>query len=576
MSLDLEKDFGYNFIKYYKFIENIISKWYRFHLNNKRHYSTQLYMKKKVVIGLLGPTLDIGKRSKRWERWRPTVALCQHEDLLVSRFDLLYQKKFKSLQDRVVKDIKHISPETEVISHEIDLHDPWDFEEVYAALHDFTKAYTFNQDNEDYLVHITTGTHVAQICLYLLTESNYLPARLVQTSPSSGKNKDNDVSGEYRIIDLDLSKYDRIAMRFRQEMDDDITFLKSGIETRNKAFNVLIERIEQVAMNSVDPVLLTGPTGAGKSNLARRIYELKKTRRQLKGAFIEVNCATLRGDAAMSALFGHKKGAFTGATQDRNGLLRAADKGMLFLDEVGELGLDEQSMLLRAIEEKRFLPVGSDNETESDFQLICGTNRDLHIDVTNGRFREDLLSRINLWTFHMPGLTQRPEDIEPNLRYELDRFAERNNTHVTFNKEARKKFLTFATSPVALWSANFRDLNGAITRMATLAPGGRITKEVVQEEISRLKVLWHTAETDSRHTLLNEVIGSEKVKELDLFEKNQLLEVLLVCRESKNISDAGRKLFAVSRENKKKTNDSDRLRKYLSRYNISWEDLTKP
>jgi transcriptional regulatory protein RtcR len=530
-------------------------------------------MKKTVVIGLLGPTLDMGKQSKRWERWRPTVALCQHEDLLVSRFELLYQKRFKSLQDRVVKDIKHISPETEVVSYPVDFRDPWDLEEVYAALHDFAKAYTFDQDNEEYLVHITTGTHVAQICLYLLTESNYLPAKLIQTSPSPSKKKESDVSGEYRIIDLDLSKYDRIAMRFRQEMDDDITFLKSGIKTRNKAFNVLIERIEQVAMNSTDPVLITGPTGAGKSNLARRIYELKKTRRQLKGDFIEINCATLRGDAAMSALFGHKKGAFTGATQDRNGLLRAADKGMLFLDEVGELGLDEQSMLLRAIEEKKFLPLGSDEETESDFQLICGTNRDLKNIVANGCFREDLLSRINLWTFHMPGLAQRPEDIEPNLKYELDRYAERNNMHVTFNKEARKQFLTFATSLDALWSANFRDLNGAITRMSTLAPGGRITKEVVLEEISRLKVLWKTTETDINKKVLNEVIGADRVEQLDRFEKVQLADVLKVCKESKNMSEAGRKVFAVSRKNKRKTNDSDRLRKYLAKYNIQWNDI---
>ena len=105
-------------------------------------------MKSKVIIGLLGPTLDMGKQSKRWERWRPTVALCQHEDLLVSRFELLYQKRFKSLQDRVVKDIKQISPETEVVSHAVDFRDPWDLEEVYAALHDFAKAYTFDQDSE--------------------------------------------------------------------------------------------------------------------------------------------------------------------------------------------------------------------------------------------------------------------------------------------------------------------------------------------------------------------------------------------------------------------------------------------
>ncbi|MHC4105599.1 MAG: RNA repair transcriptional activator RtcR [Planctomycetota bacterium] len=530
-------------------------------------------MKNTVVIGLLGPTLDMGKQSKRWERWRPTVALCQHEDLLVNRFELLYQKRFKSLQDRVVKDIKHISPKTEVVSYAVDFRDPWDLEEVYAALHDFAKAYAFDQDNEEYLVHITTGTHVAQICLYLLTESNYLPAKLIQTSPSSGKKKGDNVSGEYRIIDLDLSKYDRIAMRFRQEIDDDITFLKSGIETRNVAFNFLIERIEQVAIHSVDPILLTGPTGAGKSRLAMRIYELKKSHRQVVGEFVEVNCATLRGDAAMSALFGHKKGAFTGATQDRVGLLRTADKGILFLDEIGELGRDEQSMLLRAIEEKRFLPVGSDKEAESDFQLICGTNRMLQDDVINGRFREDLLSRINLWTFHMPGLRDRPEDIEPNINYELDCFAERNNTHVTFNKEASRKFLSFATSTDAIWSANFRDLNAAITRMATLAPGGRITREVVDEEITRFKAMWRNTESIQCEDILIKIIGAEKAAGLDRFEKVQLADVLSVCCESKSMSEAGRKIFAASRIKKRKTNDADRLRKYLARYGIQWGDI---
>ena len=138
-----------------------------------------------------------------------------------------------------------------------------------------------------------------------------------------------------------LSRYDRIAARFSKEATEARSFLKSGIATGNAKFNRMIEEIEHVAVQSRDPVLLMGPTGAGKSQLARRIYELKKARHQITGAFVEVNCATLRGDAAMSALFGHVKGAFTGALKDRAGLLRAADGGLLFLDEVGELGLDE-------------------------------------------------------------------------------------------------------------------------------------------------------------------------------------------------------------------------------------------
>jgi transcriptional regulatory protein RtcR len=529
-----------------------------------------------TVIGLLGPTMDnAGKGTSRWERWRPSVALCQQEDLLVNRFELLYQSKFEALLKRVVKDIRHVSPETEVIPHKVELSDPWDFETVYGALHDFARAYPFEPEEERYLVHITTGSHVAQICLFLLTEANFFPARLLQTGPKAGRTRHPDPRGEYRIIDLDLSKYDRIAMRFRREFDDDISFLKSGIETRNKAFNALIERIERVATHSVDPLLLAGPTGAGKSRLARRIYDLKQARRQLKGPFVEVNCATLRGDAAMSALFGHKKGAFTGAVEDRQGLLRTADKGMLFLDEVGELGLDEQSMLLRAIEEKRFLPVGADRETGSDFQLICGSNRDLQASVAAGGFREDLLARINLWTFQLPGLAQRPEDIQPNLSYELDRFAERHNTRVTFNKEARKRFLSFAVSAKAHWTANFRDLIGAVTRMATLSQGGRITRDNVDEEIARLKDHWRSSKEDGKDHMVTHILGADQAARLDRFDRVQLADVLKVCRSSRTLSEAGRRLFSVSRTRRRTANDADRLRKYLARFDLNWKDVTQ-
>ena len=210
-------------------------------------------------------------------------------------------------------------------------------------------------------------------------------------------------------------------------------------------------------------VEVVGPTGAGKSRLAGRVFDLRRHRRLVGENLVEVNCATLRGDGAMSALFGHRKGAFTGAASDRQGLLRAADGGMLFLDEIGELGLDEQAMLLRAIEEKRFLPVGADQEIRSDFQLIAGTNRDLADRVRRGAFREDLLARINLWTFELPALRDRPEDIEPNLGYELERFARERGQRTRFSSEARERFLSFATGPEGAWHGNFRDLGAALT-----------------------------------------------------------------------------------------------------------------
>ncbi len=120
---------------------------------------------------------------------------------------------------------------------------------------------------------------------------------------------------------------------------------------------------------------------------------------------------------------------------------------MLFLDEIGELGADEQAMLLKAIEEKTFYPFGSDRQVSSDFQLIAGTVRDLRQLVAEGKFREDLYARINLWTFTLPGLRQRQEDIEPNLDYEVERHATLTGDSVRFNTEARRAWLAFATSP---------------------------------------------------------------------------------------------------------------------------------
>lgn len=521
-----------------------------------------------VIIGFLGAVLDAGHGRARWERWRPTVSLCQQEDLLVSRLELLYQEPFTTLAEVVVTDLRGVSPETEVRPTLLPLGDPWDFEEVYEALFAFAQKYPFRPEEEDYLIHLTTGTHVAQICMFLLTESRYFPGRLIQTSPPK---RDDAGPGSFSIIDLDLSRYDRIASRFERSRREGLSFLKGGIETRNAAFNRLIELLERVAIASKAPILLTGPTGAGKSQLARRIYELKRARKQVTGELVELNCATIRGDAAMSALFGHTKGAFTGATQDRPGLLRKANGGLLFLDEIGELGHDEQAMLLRAIEQKSFFPVGADREVLSDFQLLAGTNRDLLAEVRRGGFREDLLARINLWAFRLPGLRERPEDIEPNLDYELAQRSRESGMNVTMSREARRRFLSFATSAEARWAGNFRDLNAAVTRLSTLSEGGRISLALVEEELTRLRAAW--GEATPAPDLVEELLGPERAQALDRFERVQLADVLSVCRSARSLSEAGRHLFASSREQKKSANDADRLRKYLARFGLEWSSL---
>lgn len=535
--------------------------------------------RKTVVIGLLGPTLDAGQGIKRWERWRPSVAVCQQSDLIVDRFELLSQRRFASLAKTIRSDIEQVSPETQVREHEIEVDDAWNLEQVYGALHDFARGYAFDVEREDYLIHITTGTHIAQICMFLLTEAHYFPGRLLQVSPKGEH-------GSFTIIDLDLSSYDRLASRFRKETNEALSFLKSGIETKNEAFNRLIERIERVATTSPEPLLLHGTTGSGKSRLAQRIFQLKKSRQQLQGDFVEVNCATLRGDSAMSALFGHSKGAFTGAVEARAGLLRKAHKGVLFLDEIGELGADEQAMLLRAIEEKVFYPVGSDKEVSSEFQLIAGTNRNLQDAVSAGLFRDDLLARINLWTFTLPSLRERSEDIEPNLDYELERAGAVLKQRFTFTREARERFLRFARSPETEWRANFRDFAAAVRRMTTLAEGGRIGLREVDEEIARLTSSWRSASLPlaqvqtptaftARQSLVDATLGAQ-ARQLDPFDRVQLEEVLRVCREKRSMSEAGRHLFAATLAQKTTKNDADRLRKYLKRFGLDWKRASEP
>lgn len=538
-------------------------------------------VKKNIIFGILGKVDDDkGNDEERWKKWRPTVDLCRHKDLPVSRFELFYQPKFKKLAESTANDIKHISNNTIVNLHEIKIRNPFKLDEVYNVFYDFAKEYDFKFEEEKYLVNISTGTHIMKICLFLLTEAKYFPANLIQ-SPKPDQNKIANKGfylEPYIEIDLRLEKHKKIAQRLNKEKQDDILDLKDNIKTKNPAFENLITRILYVSLHSNSPILLTGNTGVGKSSLAGRIHEKRKEKRKNQhiknGEFISVNCATLRGDTVKSELFGHERGAFTGANESRAGFLKKADGGTLFLDEIGDLDLDVQAMLLKAIEEKSFWSVGGKKPIESDFYLIAGTNSDLNKKVKDGLFRRDLLARIDTFHFEMPDLKDRPEDFEPNLNRELEKFEEGNNVQIRITNEAKKKYINFAKLPTSIWSSNFRDLNASVIRMATFAEDGVITEIVVDDEIEILKKKWAGISRQS-FPFMEKVLGVDKIEEIDNFYHIQLEEVIRVCSESSNRTEAGKKLYNVSRNKKKNVNDVDRLSKFLQSFKLDWETIER-
>lgn len=517
---------------------------------------------RNVVLGFLGTQLDRGARRG----WRPTVAMCQEPGFEIDRLELIFDHKFNRLAHDVKREIAKVSPETEVLFQRMDLDDPWDLQEVYGKLFDFAQNYGFDEDRERYHIHLTTGTHVAQICWFLLTESRHIPAALIQTGPPR---KGREEVGTFDLIDLDLSQYDAIQKRFDQQTREYGTLLKGGIETRNAAFNQVIDRVEQVTERSDEPILIMGEPGVGKTQLAQRIYEMKLQRRRVKGRLVQVNCATLRGDMAIPALFGQRRSHTGLAGSERAGLLREADGGVLFLDEIDMLGLDEQSLLLHAIETGRYYPLGSDAEATSRFQVIAAASRDLGALTAEGRFRSDLLSRLNTWRFELPPLRDRRDDIEINLRHELHLAEYKLGSRIGFNTDASEAWLRFAHAPDTHWPGNFRDFSAAILRLCTLAPRGRITLSQVNEEIEALKRRW-TQETKDDDT---ELVTAFIDQDIDPFDIPQLAHVLRICQTSTTLSEAGRRLYAVSRIQRSSVNDSDRVRKYLARFDLTWDDV---
>ena len=229
---------------------------------------------------------------------------------------------------------------------------------------------------------------------------------------------------------------------------------------KSDAIEQVFRMMEKVARTD-SSVLITGESGTGKELVARAIHFSSE---RANGRFLPINCGALPENLLESELFGYKKGAFTGAGQDKIGLLKAADKGTVFFDEIGEMPLALQVKLLRALQERECYPLGSNDPVSFDVRVLCATNRNLEAEVRAGRFREELLYRINVININLPALRDRKDDI-PLLANHFLRKSEKSlsRTGMRFSKGAIRLLLNYS------WPGNVRELENTVERAAILA-----------------------------------------------------------------------------------------------------------
>jgi two-component system nitrogen regulation response regulator NtrX len=240
------------------------------------------------------------------------------------------------------------------------------------------------------------------------------------------------------------------------------------------AFQRVVEQANQVARSDAR-VLLSGESGTGKELIAAHVHRLSPF---ASGPFIKVNCAAIPVDLLESELFGHEKGAFTGATSCRRGKFELADGGSIFLDEVGDLHEASQAKLLRVLQEGEFQRVGGGVTLRVDVRVISATNQDLASLVEQKKFREDLYYRLSVVPIRVPPLRERVDDIRPLAEYFLEDFCRRNNFKSKLIEDA-----VWTELRAYRWPGNVRELRNVIERMAILAPSERITTESVPLEI---------------------------------------------------------------------------------------------
>jgi len=383
-------------------------------------------------------------------------------------------------EDRTTPYIKWLNEKTptKISIHQESLSSPTNFGEIYQVASRVIAAKIKEYDTSANLTfHLSPGTPAMAAVWIILAKTRY-PAELIESSREQGVRTASvpfDISADF-IPDL------------LRKPDQELERLAAGLAAEAPEFEDIIHRSEEmrrvilksrlIAPRSI-PVMIEGESGTGKELLARAIHEAS-TRKDKP--FVAINCGAIPSELVESELFGHKKGAFTGATSDRTGYFEAATGGTLFLDEIGELPKAVQVKLLRALQEREIIPVGAAKTIKIDVRVISATNRNLIEGITAGTFREDLFYRLAVAVIKLPPLRERAGDISlliDRLLEQINRESSSEPGYKHKNISANAKNLMIQYS----WPGNIRELQNTLTRAAVWSSGSTIRVKDISDAL---------------------------------------------------------------------------------------------
>jgi transcriptional regulator with PAS, ATPase and Fis domain len=384
------------------------------------------------------------------------------------QFDHVYLFSTPRLAERTEETRKAIGErcaKTKVTVLDVPLKDPTNYLGILRQLRGHFKKISATHSDASYAISVSSGTPHMHASWILLAASGEIPATILQSTPPEFVPE-----GKPRVKEIDLTQPDfpQITRPIREakSTDDDAAMLAEacrelGIVGQDPAFLRALREAQVYSQYDDVHVLLLGETGSGKEYFARFIHHLSSRGNR---PLVTVNCSSIPENLVESQLFGHKRGAFTGASSDQQGKFRAADGGVIFLDELGELPLSAQAKLLRVLEEGEIEPVGTNKPVKINVKVIAATNRDLKAMVLDGTFREDLYQRFGT-SVNIPALRQRRIDIPQLALHILEAWNARHQKQRRLTAEALARLSQYG------WPGNVRELRKVVTLSAMLSAG---------------------------------------------------------------------------------------------------------